>query len=98
MDNIPAPVSRRSLFVVRLGLPAGVSKYTTHPSASSISLSNPKNAVEEGWWVLVTTVFPSSRASALRARTSATAPVLSRPLAPDHALDLVVLATRGPCT
>mmetsp|Transcript_59353 Transcript_59353/g.126198 ORF Transcript_59353/g.126198 Transcript_59353/m.126198 type:complete len:115 (-) Transcript_59353:765-1109(-) len=45
-----------------------------------MSLSKPKNTAEEGWWMEVTMVFPSSLANWSRIRINATALVLSNPL------------------
>jgi hypothetical protein len=39
-------------------LPFGVPRYTTFPSASSMSVSNAKNTTKLGWCMLVMIVFP----------------------------------------
>mmetsp|Transcript_33937 Transcript_33937/g.101267 ORF Transcript_33937/g.101267 Transcript_33937/m.101267 type:complete len:140 (-) Transcript_33937:860-1279(-) len=59
--------------------PAGVPKYATFPSARSMSLSNPKNTADDGWWMLVMMVLPARLARRSRMRMSATAEVESRP-------------------
>ena len=60
-------------------LPFGVPRYTTFPSASSMSASNAKNTTELGWCMLVMIVFPSSRARSWSILMRATADVLSSP-------------------
>ena len=60
-------------------LPFGVPRYTTFPSASSMSASNAKNTAELGWCMLVMIVFPSSHARSWSILMRATAVVLLSP-------------------
>ena len=60
-------------------LPFGVPRYTTFPSASSMSASNAKITAKLGWCMLVMIVFPSSHARSWSILMRATAVVLLSP-------------------